>query len=81
MTHLEKLRVVLPHWIDHNRSHGEEFDRWAQLLAETGENEIASLIETAGRALVSADEALALALEKAGGEQGSQTDEHRHTHP
>ncbi|HIP82949.1 MAG TPA: hypothetical protein EYH36_00895 [Desulfocapsa sulfexigens] len=29
MNQLEKLQVLLPHWIEHNRGHAEECRKWA----------------------------------------------------
>ena len=29
-TDLEKLQVLLPHWIEHNTEHTAEFRRWAE---------------------------------------------------
>jgi hypothetical protein len=26
---LERLRVLLPHWLEHNGDHADEFRRWA----------------------------------------------------
>lgn len=30
MNEQEKLRVLIPHWIEHNNEHAAEFRRWAQ---------------------------------------------------
>jgi hypothetical protein len=30
VTDLEKLRVLLPHWIEHNAEHAAEFRQWAE---------------------------------------------------
>ena len=30
MDEVKKLRVLLPHWIEHNGEHAEEFRRWAE---------------------------------------------------
>ena len=29
MNEVEKLRVLIPHWIEHNEEHASEFQRWA----------------------------------------------------
>ena len=63
---IEKLRIMLPHWIEHNRGHGEEFARWAEEIAGTD----ARLAETLNRAVNSLDHAQAAleqALAQAGG--------------
>jgi hypothetical protein len=38
MTDLEKLRVLLLHWINHNQEHIAEFDRWANKLCKDSDN-------------------------------------------
>ena len=58
MTELEKLRVMLPHWIEHNRSHGEEFKKWADIIKGAGAADIAALIEAAYRQTAQAEQAL-----------------------
>ncbi|WP_456387205.1 hypothetical protein [Desulfolithobacter sp.] len=80
MNDLEKLRIMLPHWIEHNKGHGEEFFRWADTLAGAGEEEIAELLREAVKALHEAHHALAKALEKAGGPIEKQDGHHGHHH-
>ncbi len=29
MNELDKLRVLIPHWIEHNEEHAHEFQQWA----------------------------------------------------
>lgn len=43
MKDIEKLRVMLPHWIDHNQGHGGEFAQWAEKLAD-GSPEVVALL-------------------------------------
>ena len=76
MTELEKLRVMLPHWIEHNRSHGEEFKKWADIAKSAGAPDIASLIETAYAQTAQAEQALSQAREKAGGPTEGDTHHH-----
>ncbi len=78
MNDLEKLRVILPHWIGHNAEHGREFARWADLIQEAGEGDIAELLRRAERDLREAEKALGKALEKAGGPLPA---DHGHHHP
>lgn len=33
MNKVEKLRVLLPHWIDHNQDHAQEFKAWAEKVS------------------------------------------------
>lgn len=62
MNDTEKLRVIIPHWIEHNSEHADEFRSWAEKVGENGEDlsEAAELIEEA-------NEVLGELLEKLGG--------------
>lgn len=62
MTEEEKLRVLIPHWIEHNREHADEFRRWASQAGDAAPDILA-----AADALVRANQALTVALEKLGG--------------
>jgi hypothetical protein len=79
MNELDKLRVMLPHWIEHNSGHGREFAQWSQLLISGGRNEIAELLKKAEASLKEADAALKEALQKAGGPVEGH--EHHHNVP
>jgi hypothetical protein len=61
-TDLEKLRMLLPHWIEHNAEHAGEFRTWAERGGEAGEQ-----ILEAAQYLELANPALKKALEKLGG--------------
>ena len=87
MNDIEKLRVMLPHWIDHNQGHGKEFAQWAEKL--TGDSpEVAQLLQTAVRSLQEAQVSLEEALKKAGGSleapggnhKSHDPHQHGHTH-
>jgi hypothetical protein len=62
MSEQDKLRVVLPHWIEHNAEHANEFRLWAKLAGEAEAD-----IEVAAAQMEAANEALAAALVKLGG--------------
>jgi hypothetical protein len=49
MEETEKLRVLLPHWIEHNSEHASEFREWAQKAgpARSALMDAASLLEQA----------------------------------
>ncbi|NOQ46684.1 MAG: hypothetical protein GQ559_08455 [Desulfobulbaceae bacterium] len=79
MNDLEKLRVMLPHWIEHNSGHGEEFAGWAEKLSES-DGEIAGLLARAVTSLQEAQSALEQALEKAGGAMEGHESGHHHHH-
>jgi hypothetical protein len=64
---LDKLRIMLPHWIEHNRGHGREFAAWAGQLQEAGHPDIADLLQQACRQLEAAEVTLQEALRQAGG--------------
>lgn len=62
MNEREKLRVLIPHWIEHNAEHADEFRRWA---AKGGP--AAAEILAAAEAILRANDELAVALDKIGG--------------
>ena len=66
-TDIEKLRVLLPHWIEHSHSHQEEFANWAKLVRAAGKEDVADIIEKAIGAMKETDHLLNHALEKVGG--------------
>ena len=61
-TDLGKLRVLLPHWIEHNTEHANEFRTWAERGGQAGEP-----ILQAAQYLELANQALRKALEQLGG--------------
>ncbi len=85
MNIIEKLRVMLPHWIEHNRGHAEEFSQWADQLDET-EGELAGQLHRAVHSLEEAQRALVEALAMTGGAKsekeadGGSDHEHHHHH-
>jgi len=62
MNEKDKLRILIPHWIAHNREHANEFRDWATQDAETSADILAG-----ADAIVLANESLLSALEKLGG--------------
>ncbi|RUM33558.1 MAG: hypothetical protein DSY58_09055 [Desulfobulbus sp.] len=74
MNNIEKLRVMLPHWIEHNHGHGHEFSLWADKLT-VEKPEIAVLLRRAVKSLQDAETALEDALGRVGGPS-----EEGHTH-
>jgi gas vesicle protein len=73
----EKMRIMLPHWIEHNKGHGTEFSQWAEQLAADSP-EIADLLQSAVGSLQEVQCALEEALEKAGGALESAAGDHHH---
>lgn len=66
-TELEKLRILLPHWIEHSHSHQKEFEKWVETAEKQGEATAAAEIKKALVSLSEADTALKKALESLGG--------------
>lgn len=63
----DKLRVLLPHWIEHNAEHAAEFRLWEERARMVGQQEVADEIALAAKELGWVNEALRAALEKLGG--------------
>ena len=78
LSDIEKLRVLLPHWLEHNKSHGAEFCQWAEMISAAGDTETAALIRQAAEYLEKADAALSQALESLGGPLHGHAHHHHH---
>ncbi len=59
-----KLRLLLPHWIEHNAEHAAEFRLWAEKARAAGQEEVADEIALAAKELGWVNEALAAALDE-----------------
>jgi|GEM_PF-828558 len=55
---LTRLALLLPHWIEHNAEHADEFRRWAERARDAGRDHIAYHLEMAVQALTEAVQAL-----------------------
>ena len=64
LTGLDKLRILLPHWIEHNTEHASELLRWAENAGQGGFGDIAKEIRVAASYLEEANKALSAAMEK-----------------
>lgn len=62
MDEKDKLRVLIPHWIEHNEAHAAEFRQWAGQAGEAGADILA-----AAEGMKQVNETLETALEKLGG--------------
>lgn len=62
MNEIEKLRVLLPHWIEHNEEHATEFRQWAKRTNEASTDIIAAAYQ-----MEIVNRSLRAALEKLGG--------------
>jgi len=67
MNDLEKLRVLLVHWVEHNLEHAREFRQWARRAEESGSEEAASKLEAAAQEMKVLNNSLQAALELLGG--------------
>lgn len=59
---LAKLRILLPHWIEHNGEHAESFQVWAVKARKMGLEKVARSIEESVRYMAACNEVLAAAL-------------------
>jgi len=75
---LDKLRILLPHWIEHSHSHQAEFDKWQDVCKDQGAGEAAEQIDKALKAMKEADHALGHALELLGGAKEGHHHHHHH---
>jgi len=66
MNDQEKVRALLPHWIEHNAEHAAEFRLWAERVRAAGQEDAAEEIELAAKELGWVNEALTSALETLG---------------
>jgi hypothetical protein len=75
---IDKLRILLPHWIQHNKSHITEFRKWeSEARAESGK-EVTLLLEKVISDMEEAGKSLSEALEKVGGPLESSEGHHHH---
>lgn len=80
MKQIEKLRVLLPHWIEHNDGHAVECRKWSDIARSEGEEKVAQYIDEAVQTMDKVNELLEKALSEAGGasQQGSHHHHHHH---
>jgi len=55
---IQTLKILLAHWIEHNKSHEESFRKWAEKAKALGKRECAEYIEKAADLLLKAGDAL-----------------------
>jgi len=75
---MEKLRVLLPHWMEHNDEHAADFVGWADKATLAGRDDAAQMIGDAADAIRQANTGLQAALDKLGGLLPGEP--HTHTH-
>ena len=75
---VHKLRVLLPHWIEHNNSHIAEFRKWESEARTGSEQYVALLLERAISNMEETGKSLSEALEKVGGPLEGEKGHHHH---
>ena len=63
-TDMEKLQILLNHWIEHNEEHAGEFEEWAEKAKSSGNAAVHDDILKAVGKLRDANEHLRKALER-----------------
>ena len=79
-TTIEKLQILLPHWIEHNKNHESEFRKWADAARAEGLESLAVKLDKAVSSMAVTDEILKKTLTEAGGSDSHTHDEHHHHH-
>jgi nickel/cobalt exporter len=59
-----KLKILLSHWVEHNRQHAQEFREWAEKTKSFGQAEVHDDVMQAAQQMDKANEFLLSALEK-----------------
>ena len=80
-TTMEKLRVLLPHWIEHNHNHEAEFRKWADSARTEGQGSLAALLDKAAANMAATDEILQKAQSEVGESAGGCPDVFLYRHP
>jgi hypothetical protein len=78
VTELEKLRALLPHWMEHNEEHAAEYERWAAMAESAGHGKAAEWIRSAAQQMAHSNRTLQQALDELGGPISLES--HPHTH-
>ncbi len=79
MDNVEKLRVMLQHWIEHNKGHMDEFEKWRGTMSTEGRTSLADHIQKTVELMGSVNVELEKALKEAGGAKQHE-DHHHHDH-
>ncbi len=78
MNELDKLRALLPHWIEHNQEHAADYVRWAEVADSAGRGKAAGRIRAAIELVAQANDALQEALDGLGGPVSVEAHGHGH---
>ncbi|HIJ79023.1 MAG: hypothetical protein OEY01_08395 [Desulfobulbaceae bacterium] len=77
---IEKLQILLPHWVEHNNNHEAEFSKWAEAAGQAGEKSLAELLNKAVASMAATDAILKEALKLVGGPGKEHHHHHHHGH-
>ena len=66
MNDLEKLLVLLPHWIEHNAEHADELHTWAERIQLFGKEDAAERLFAAATSLQNSGDYLSKLLDEVG---------------
>lgn len=80
-TNLEKMRILLPHWVEHSHSHQAEFKKWVEIARAEGQADAAGEIDKAIALMAETEKALGKAMELLGGKVEGHQHGHHHHHP
>lgn len=80
MDDIEKLRVLLPHWLEHNASHADDYRAWIERARAAGADHAAEHLAAAVEKLAGVNRDLQGALEHLGGPAALADRDHAHTH-
>lgn len=69
---------MLQHWIEHNKGHVEEFEKWRMTMSEEGQTSLAGHITEAIKMMATVNAELGKALHAAGGPKVQGDDDHHH---
>lgn len=61
---MTKLEILLQHWIEHNKEHGEEFMEWAEKARSFGQAAVHDHMAEAVKEINKANESLLSALKR-----------------
>ena len=67
MNDLEKLQVLLPHWVEHNAEHADELRSWADSMQYSSKIDVAKRLSAAAALLEKAGDQLSRLLDEVGG--------------
>jgi hypothetical protein len=79
MESIDKVRVLLKHWIDHNGGHVAEFAKWRKIMADENRVSTAEALQKAIEQMDAVSATLQAALDEIGG-GGDHSEHHHHDH-